>query len=68
MTQSNQDFTGTYDNNDRLGATGYGYDNAGSTTQGSDGRTYTYDAEGHLLTVTNGSELLHILMMGTEQG
>jgi RHS repeat-associated protein len=55
---SNQDFSSTYDTNDRLNASGYGYDNAGSTTQGPDGRTYTYDAEGHLLTVTNGSDTI----------
>jgi len=49
-----QDFTDAYDENDRLEA-GYTYDDNGSTTGDGTGRTYTYDYENHLITVTGPS-------------
>ena len=56
-----QGFSGSYDSNDRLTASGYGYNSNGSTTTGPNGWTYGYDAENHLLSVTgNGVNISYV--------
>jgi len=56
-----QSFSGEYDNNDRLTASGYGYNGNGSTTTAPNGWTYTYDDENHLLSVTgNGVNITYV--------
>lgn len=47
-----QNFSTQYDQNDRLTAPNYTYNENGSTKTAPEGWTYTYDAENHLLTAT----------------
>ncbi|HRQ45049.1 MAG TPA: hypothetical protein PLB12_11945 [Candidatus Goldiibacteriota bacterium] len=61
---SNQDFAGAYDDNDRLLAADYSYDDNGSTTQKPGGWAYTYDAENKLLTASNATTTISYVYDG----
>ena len=59
-----QTFSGAYDTNDRLTATGYNYDNDGNTLSDPAGNSYQYDSLDRLTQATMGTTVINYVYDG----